>query len=79
MNKYGTSVTKQKWAVPSMTSNTSTYDLYKNWLEKLEQLKNPNDGKAYPEQQGTNQTSNQSVSYTVPVTTERPQVSLYTI
>lgn len=79
MNKYGTSVTKQKWAVPSMTSNTSTYDLYKNWLEKLERLKNPNDGKAYPEQQGTNQTSNQSVSYTVPVTTERPQVSLYTV
>lgn len=79
MNKYGTSVTKQKWAVPTMTSNTSTYDLFKNWLGKLEQLKNPNDGKAYHEQQGTNQTSNESVSYTVPVTTERPQVSLYTV
>lgn len=76
MNKFGTSVTKQKWAVPTMTSNTSTYELYKNWLEKLEHLKSPNDEKVYHVQ--PNQTSNQSVSYTVPVT-GRPTVSMYTV
>lgn len=78
MNKFGTSITKQKWAVPAMTSNISTYELYKNWLEKLEILKNPNEGKLY-QQHGVNQTSNESVSYTVPVTTERPPVSVYTV
>ncbi|XP_063429887.1 uncharacterized protein LOC134712358 isoform X1 [Mytilus trossulus] len=76
MNKFGTSITKQKWAVPTMTSNTSTYELYKNWLAKLELLKNPNEDNIYPAQR--NQTTNESISYTVPVT-ERPPVSMYTV
>lgn len=76
MNKFGTSVTRQKWAVPTMTSNTSTYELYKNWLEKLEHLKTPNEEKVFHVQR--NPTSNQSVSYTVPVTGQ-PAVSTYTV
>lgn len=77
MNKFGTSITKQKWAVPTMTSNTSTYELYKNWLAKLELLKNPNEDNIYHPAQ-RNQTTNESISYTVPVT-ERPPVSMYTV
>ncbi|XP_061174583.1 uncharacterized protein LOC133183665 [Saccostrea echinata] len=75
LDSEGISITKTKWHVPRMQSLES-YELYKIWLEKLENLKT---GKASGVPMGPRiHSSNRSISLTVPTMSEAPNASLIT-